>query len=227
MRPSQRAAGSVPQRGSAGRIRVGFAVASILLGTGCSGSQVVAPAPQPVTSDPAISPAAAGNPDVVRARQQAQIADCPAVDPAAQPVPGGLPDLRISCLGGDSEVRLAGLRGPMLVNLWAQWCGPCRQESPYLKEFSERAGAAGVRVIGVDFADPQPELAVEFAHQAGWKYPQLADPQRRLGVELQVVGPPQTFFIDAQGKIVHRHVGPFTSTDQLQALVQERLGVRV
>ena len=68
-------------------------------------------------------------------KKAAGIADCPRSDSDVAAVPSGLPDVVLPCLGGGREVRLAGLRGkPMMINVWAQWCGPCREEAPYLAE---------------------------------------------------------------------------------------------
>ncbi len=62
----------------------------------------------------------------------------------------------------------------MVVNVWAQWCPPCRAEAPHLADVAEQAGDK-VRIIGIDFDDPQPGYAIEFAQLAGWHYPQLVD----------------------------------------------------
>lgn len=160
--------------------------------------------------------------DLVAARRAAGIADCPPSSPAPA-VDGGLPELTLPCLGGDSSVRLAGLRGPMVVNLWAQWCAPCRAEAPHLAEFAvEQEG--GVAMLGINFNDPQPALAVEFAQLAHWGYPQLADPERSSAAPLGVPGIPVTLLVDAQGRIAARHSGPFGSTAELRDWVDEGLG---
>ncbi|MFZ1412227.1 MAG: TlpA disulfide reductase family protein, partial [Micropruina sp.] len=165
------------------------------------------------------------NPALVQARQQAGIADCPVSDDSVAALADGLPDLVLDCIGGDSRVRLAGLRGkPMLINFWAQWCAPCRAESPHLREFSQRAGDK-VLILGVDFADPRPDLAIEFAQLVSWPYAHVVDPERQTEAALRITGIPVSFLVDADGKIVHRQVGPFLSTDELIALAQEKLGV--
>ena len=89
---------------------------------------------------------------------------------------GGLPAVTLPCLGGGSDVDLSTLRGPMVVNLWASWCGPCRTEMPILQGFAEEYDGR-VAVLGVDYQDVQPEAALELARDSGVTYPLLADPQ--------------------------------------------------
>lgn len=188
--------------------------AALLLG-GCA-------APPLVPSFAPVEPGA-----VVAARKQAGIADCPSSSSTVAARADGLPDLALSCLGGDSSVRLAGLRGqPMVINVWAQWCGPCREEAPHLRRLAETAGDK-ILMLGLDFDDPSPERAVEFASVAGWRYPQLADPDRRLGAVIPLGGLPTTLFVDADGVIVHKQVGKLRSYEDLAELVRTKLQVRL
>ncbi|MEN0070309.1 MAG: TlpA disulfide reductase family protein, partial [Propionicimonas sp.] len=98
------------------------------------------------TPSPSSSPAP--EVDLVGARRAAGIQDCP--QPAAAPVEGGLPALELECLGGDTTVALSGLRGPMVINLWAQWCLPCRKEAPVLQSFHAARGDE-VALLGIDY----------------------------------------------------------------------------
>jgi cytochrome c biogenesis protein CcmG, thiol:disulfide interchange protein DsbE len=158
----------------------------------------------------------------------AGIPDCPDSDWYITSMAGGLPDEELSCLGGGRSVRLAGLRGtPMIINVWAQWCGPCRQEAPHLAEFAAETDPSTVMVLGVDFDDPRPELAIEFAQLSEWKYPQLQDGDAALRESLQIAGPPQTFFVTADGTIAYRHAAPFTSTKQIRELAKDHLGIEL
>ena len=164
---------------------------------------------------------------VLAARKAAGIADCPKSDPDVPARADGLPDLTLDCLGGDSTVRLAGLRGkPMVINVWAQWCPPCREESPYLREFA-KASKGKVLLLGLNSDDPRPELAVEFASLVRWKYPQLVDADKRLNEVVKMPGLPMTILVNADGKVVYTVVGKLESYEQLIQLTRDELGVKL
>ena len=158
-------------------------------------------------------------------KAQAGIADCPAVSPDAPQQERGLPPITLPCLGGGRSVDLAGLRGePTVLNLWAQTCGPCRQESPLLEQLHE---TGRVRVLGLDFYDPLPDHAISFADELGLTYPQLADPEAVTRAPMRVQGLPMTVFLDADGTIAHVEYGAVQSADDLAKLVKTFLGVDV
>ena len=177
-----------------------------------------------VTTGP--SPSRAPDSDgLAAAKQAAGIADCPASDRQVPAVKDGLPDAVLPCLGGGRDVRLAGLRGrPMIVNVWAQWCGPCREEAPFLADVAS-AGRSDVLVLGIDHADNDPARALEFARVASWRYPQIQDQDLVLRRDLQVAALPQTLFVRADGTLAHRHRSPFRSAEQIRELSQRHLGV--
>lgn len=198
----------------------GLLVVVALLLAGCTAAPAAPPASAP--SFAPVDPAA-----ILAARKQAGIAGCPESSLTVPARPDGLPDLVLECLGGDSTVRLAGLRGkPMVINLWAQWCAPCREESPYLREFAE-AGKGKVVLLGINYTDPRPELAVEFASLVGWKFPHLVDQEARLARLMTVPGLPTTLFVDADGKVVHTVPGKLQSYQELVQFTREKLGVKL
>ena len=215
------------ERGGRSRARgwlAAVAVLAIVL-TGCTGSPVLNRPSTPIESPTESVPSPESTADLVAMKKAAGIADCPKSDPDVAAAPSGLPDVVLPCLGGGRNVRLAWLRGkPMMINIWAQWCGPCREEAPYLAEVAT-ADNSELMIIGIDHADPRPDLAIEFAQLSNWTYPQLADPDVVLRTELQITGPPQTFFIRPDGTIAYRHAGPFSSAKEIRDLAQKYLGV--
>ncbi|MEU4418788.1 TlpA family protein disulfide reductase, partial [Nocardia salmonicida] len=141
-----------------------------LVATGCADSDGgLLPGPPEVDVD---------TPQLRQLKADAGIADCAPGDAAAVD-DGGLPDLTLPCLGGGPDVDLASLHGPLVVNLWATWCGPCRRELPLYQQFSEKY-AGRVPVLGIDFNDLQVANALELAKESGVTYPQLADPGSEL-----------------------------------------------
>lgn len=168
-------------------------------------------------------PGASATADLNELRVKYGLPECADTDPAAEAVADGLPKTSLPCLGTDQMVNLAGLpREPMVVNLWAQWCAPCRQESPFLREAFQQV--EGVSFVGINYQDPQPDWALEFAALAEWEYPHIQDMERTLRGDLKVPGLPLTLFVAADGVIVGRHVGGIDSTEQLLGLIQQYLG---
>lgn len=158
------------------------------------------------------------------AKKQAGIEDCPPSD-GTPPADDALPDLTLDCLGGGAPVRLSGLTGtPTVINFWASWCAPCREELPLLAK-ADRAYGDGLRVIGVDFADSAPDAALELAEQSGVTYPLLSDPDSDSKAPLKVIGLPQTVFVDAQGTMVATERVAFRSYADLTAAIEKHLGV--
>ena len=201
------------------------AAALALVLAGCSGSPVDAGPTGPVEAPSEAAPSREPTAGLAVMKKKAGIGKCPKSDPDVAAVPSGLPDVVLPCLGGGREVRLAGLRGkPMMINVWAQWCGPCREEAPFLADVAT-TNKSDLMILGIDHADPQPALAIEFAQLSTWKYPLLADPDVVLRAALQITGPPQTFFVRPDGTIAYRHAGPFKSADEIRELAHKQLGV--
>jgi thiol-disulfide isomerase/thioredoxin len=135
------------------------------------------------------------------------------------------PDVVLPCLGGGTDVALRSVTGPAVINVWAQWCGPCGEELPLFQRLHERAGAR-LRVLGIDWQDTEPRGALELARASGVTYPLVADPAALVSDTWHVNGLPITVFVDAKGRTtVHR--GVIADWKQLAGLVSEDTGVRV
>ncbi|MDK3256638.1 TlpA family protein disulfide reductase [Blastococcus capsensis] len=128
-----------------------------------------------------------------------------------------LPPLTLACLGPGPDVVLERLTGrPTVINLWATWCGPCREEMPLLQEAYARHGDQ-VRFLGVDVQD-DPDAARWFLDELGIDYPHAVDRDGRLLRELGVRGLPVTLALDAEGRIAGRSVGQLTG-EELERLI--------
>jgi cytochrome c biogenesis protein CcmG/thiol:disulfide interchange protein DsbE len=112
-----------------------------------------------------------------------------------------------------------------VMNLWASWCGPCREELPSFEALSARAGGR-LRVLGVASEDGTGQAAA-FAGDAGIHFPSVVDETGRLLRAVGRRGLPVTLFVDRAGHVVDVYNGePLTSAD-LRRKIRERLGVDV
>lgn len=113
------------------------------------------------------------------------------------------------------EAKLKSLRGfPVVVNLWASWCGPCRFELPFLQRVSSEEGKR-VAFLGVDVGDSR-EAAEKTAQEFFMPYPSIEDPRTKVRADLGVQGLPSTAFYDETGKLAYLHQGAYASEDKLR-----------
>lgn len=131
------------------------------------------------------------------------------------------PDFTITTFDGESAT-LSGLRGKVvMVDFWASWCPPCRRESPTLTYVYESFKGRGVEFIGVDVWD-QEKAGREFVISNGLTYPNGIDVDGRITIDYGVTGIPEKFFIDREGRIVRKYVGP-TEVEELTRILNEML----
>ncbi|TMC12812.1 MAG: redoxin domain-containing protein [Chloroflexi bacterium] len=131
------------------------------------------------------------------------------VHPASKPPDAVLgkvaPNLVVQGIGGTSA-SLDALRGrPVVLNFWASWCAPCRQEEVPLKAAAQRLEGR-VAFLGVDFRD-SPDAARATQDRVQYPYP-VGPAGEAAAARYGVTAPPETFFLDARGVVVARFVGP-------------------
>lgn len=129
-----------------------------------------------------------------------------------QPAPVfALPALEGVGVPGLSRDDLVGGSGPVLVNVFASWCIPCRAEHDVLTTMVERDG---VVLYGINYKD-KPAEARAWLDELGNPYARIgSDYDGRAGIEWGLTGVPETFVVDAGGTVRLRHVGPIVSDDQ-------------
>jgi len=123
---------------------------------------------------------------------------------------GTVPERLRRPLGGalaDGRLSLSELRGtPVVLNLWASWCTPCRQEAPRLQAGWERWGRRGLAYLGLNIQDLRGD-ARGFASKFGITYPSVRDARRGVADSYGATGIPETFFVDRRGRVVGHVIG--------------------
>lgn len=162
-------------------------------------------------------------PELRAAKEAAGVEACEPGD--AEPTPDGLPEVTLPCLGGGEAIDLSRLQGPLLVNLWANWCAPCREEMPALQQFHETYGDQ-VAVLGVNYNETDPAGALDLVAETGVTYPLVADVDqvlRPMAPFAPLRGLPMTVLVDADGEVVYAEGVAFDTYDEVVDLVADHL----
>ena len=198
--------------------RVVVALLACLLVASCAGGSAGVPRGGGAAAQPGAVHVALDTPQLRALKAKAGVRPCRAGTGA-----NDLPGVTLPCLGGGRPVRLNRLHGPLVVNLFAQWCGPCRAELPYYEELHRKARGK-VGVLGVDYLDTRPDKALELVRDTGVTYPLLADPGGTLRADLRIRGLPGVAFVGADGS-VQVEFGVVDSYAELRAMTQKHLDV--
>lgn len=128
------------------------------------------------------------------------------------------PTMSLPRLGDQGSSSLADYKGKVVVlNMWASWCDPCREEMPLLQKVHQQISGKGGVVLGVDTQDAS-EKAIGFLRETKATFPSLRDRDRTFGRDYGVTGYPETFLIDREGRVAALRRQPVT-----QAWLDEHL----
>lgn len=172
--------------------------------------------PAPVADEPA--PAGRSATDLAEARAKAGLPECVSADT----VPAGLADLAgvpVECLadGRPADVAKSLAGRPVLVNMWATWCPPCREELPVLAEYARRPGAIDVVGLAVE---SRPADALELLAALDVKLENIIDEPGRTKQKLKPVGLPASYLVHADGTVeLVRDPRVFRSVDEVERAV--------
>ncbi len=108
----------------------------------------------------------------------------------------------------------------VVLNFWASWCDPCRDEAKLLEETWQREKDNGIVFVGLDYLDQEP-AAKAYLEEFGVTYPSGPDLQSAAARRYGIKGVPETFFIDPTGKIVHMEIGPVVEQARMDELIDK------
>jgi peroxiredoxin len=133
------------------------------------------------------------------------------------------PDFTLRSSTG-KNLKLSEYRGQVvMINFWATWCAPCRQEMPHLSRLYEQYRKAGFMLLGVNI-DDNPKAAQAMAEQLGVRFPVLYDTTKQVSKQYDVDAMPSTVIVDRDGKVQYLHRGYRSGTEQqYEAKVREIL----
>jgi peroxiredoxin len=153
----------------------------------------------------------------------ASIAPAHAAAPAQVPTPA--PDFSLAARGG-GNVQLSSLKGQVvMINFWATWCGPCRQEMPLLEQLHVKYEPLGFTLLGVN-VEPDSAMATNWLKGMPVTFPILFDTKNVVAEQFGVMGMPSSVFVDREGRVryVHRGYKPGDEAhyaDFIRSLVKE------
>jgi peroxiredoxin len=138
---------------------------------------------------------------------------------AASPTGAPAPPFTLASSAG-SEVSLAQYKGQVvMINFWASWCGPCRQEMPLLESIYKKYSRMGFTLLGVN-VEPDSQAANEWLKQTPVSFPILYDKESKVSKLYDVAGMPSTVLIDRSGKLrmLHRGYKPGDENEYLDSI---------
>jgi cytochrome c biogenesis protein CcmG/thiol:disulfide interchange protein DsbE len=133
-----------------------------------------------------------------------------------------IPDFSLTTFDGQTY-HTADLRGQViLINFWASWCVPCEEEAAELEQAHREFRDRGVVFLGVNYVDTEPE-ALAYLDRFGITYANGPDLGTEISQSFRMRGVPETYVVDGRGILVSRKIGPYSSLQEIEAVIESAL----
>lgn len=137
----------------------------------------------------------------------------------------GVGDLELDCLGDEAATSVGPGSKPLVVVLWASWCGPCQAEAPEVEAFHQAYGDQ-VDVLGVDTADTR-DIGRSFAEEFGMTFPSVFDPEEAVRIGLGIPGLPGVAFVNPDGTVAALVAEPGVTAESLAETAEDAFGLEL
>ena len=136
--------------------------------------------------------------------------------------------LQMPCLDGSSIINFHSIKGPIIINVWGSWCGPCREEMPYFIDLYKNPifTKGEVKLLGVDVKESSLDAGPNFIKSFGMSWPHLIDIDDKSKF-IFGMGVPVTWFLDQNGDVIYKHIGVYRSKQELFDHVERYFKVKL
>ena len=136
--------------------------------------------------------------------------------------------LEMPCLDGSSIINFYSIKGPIIINVWGSWCEGCREEMPYLVDLyaTEAFKSGEIKLLGIDVEESTLEAGPNFIKSHSMTWPHLLDIDSKSKFVFGM-GVPVTWFIDANGDVIYKHIGAYRAKKELYDQVEKYFKVKL
>ena len=136
--------------------------------------------------------------------------------------------LEMPCLDGSSVINYHSIKGPIIINVWGSWCEGCREEMPYLVDLyaTEIFTSGKIKLLGIDVEESTLEAGPNFIKSHSMTWPHLLDIDSKSKFVFGM-GVPVTWFIDANGEVIYKHIGAYRAKKELYDQVEKYFKVKL
>ena len=136
--------------------------------------------------------------------------------------------LEMPCLDGSSVINFHTIKGPIIINVWGSWCEGCREEMPYLVDLyaTETFTSGKIKLLGIDVDESSLDAGPNFIKSHSMTWPHLLDIDSKSKFVFGM-GVPVTWFIDANGEVIYKHVGSYRAKEELYQQVEKYFKVKL